>query len=197
MRRQQFRLRTRDFFRRVCGAHPHQRILRPQSLHELREQSRFRSDERCNFIRPADRSPVSTREKRKNGLRRHAYLRPMSPVSGGFAETGKSAANSRLEPKSGLCFVEVTSISNRSASRLEISGAFLCFVGVTWGVGRIDLRLEIGAGSRCSGAILGAVFIGLACGAFSFGGSRFLSGAWLPFSPAALGERRVQNRFGY
>ena len=64
-------------------------------------------------------------------------------------------------------------------------------------MGRTDLRLEIGAESLCWRAILGAVFIGLACGAFSFGGSRFLSGAWLPFSPAALGERRVQNHFGY
>ena len=67
-----------------------------------------------------------------------------------MSRPAKSAIFSRLEMESGLCFVEVTLISNRNDSRLEIWGGFLSFVGVTRGVElRVKaaiFRLEFAAG---------------------------------------------------
>jgi hypothetical protein len=60
----------------------------------------------------------------------------------------KTVTFSRLEMGPGVCFVGVTSISNRKPSRLEIWGPFVCFVGVTPGVDPTDSRLEIAVGSR-------------------------------------------------
>ena len=62
-----------------------------------------------------------------------------------LAGAAKSASNSRLGLGSGLCFVGVTSVSNRSDSRLEGWGTFVCFVGVTLGVACFDLRLGFGS----------------------------------------------------
>jgi len=85
-----------------------------------------------------------------------SWIAAVTVEMGGFS---KSASNSRLESGSGVCFVGVTVVSNRSDSRLEsISrraessartrwgfGCFVCFVGVTLGVGWLGFRLGFGS----------------------------------------------------
>ena len=126
----------------------------------------------------------------------------------GDGGAAKSASNSRLESRSGLCFVGVTSISNRSDSRLEsisrraessarTRGAVVCFVGVTRGRGRIDFRLEIEAGWRFEVTVSGVAVIGSAFGAVSLGDSSFPFGGLAPDFLAALGAGRGQNRAEY
>ena len=58
----------------------------------------------------------------------------------------KGGLFSRLEVVSGVCFVGVTGVSNRSASRLEFdleSSWGVCFVGVTVVSNRSGFRLEV------------------------------------------------------
>ena len=60
------------------------------------------------------------------------WIAALMAVLGG---ADKSGSNSRLESGSGLCFVGVTLVSNRSDSRLEFPEGFVCFVcfvGVTF-----------------------------------------------------------------